>query len=162
MKPGLLRSLLAFAAVTVPLTWLWMNGGQNAYFELYRAVAFPLLEAFGVTGFPTGMVRDRMISFIPFFALMIVTPKMSLVRRLAGLATGFLALFVSHIALSYWAWVSFVRDGKSEESMLLYFPALVLVDALPFLLWALFANRFLRELLARVLPPPPPAPPRAG
>ena len=164
MKHGLLRTLLAFFAVTVPLTWLWMNGGEELYVELFRKIAFPILGAMGMTGFPIAMVRDRMIGFIPFLALMVVTPKLGWLRRAVGIVVGALLLFASHVALSWWAYQSFVRGGKSAENMGAYFPALVLVDALPFLLWALFANRFLRETLSRVLPsapPPPPDPPGA-
>lgn len=162
MKKSLLRILLEFIAVTLPLTWLWMSWGQDAYVELFRRVAFPILLALGVTNFPLGLVTDRMISFVPFLALMLVTPQIERVRRWVGIAVGFLILFVSHIGLSWWAWMSFVRDGSSEESMLKLFPALVLSDALPFLLWALFANRFLRGLLARVIPPTPARVPKAA
>jgi hypothetical protein len=157
MRKTGLRLLLEFAAITVPLTWLWMAGGQDLYFRFYLRLARPILLLLGVTNFPPGLVRDRMISFIPFLALMIVTPQIPRLRRWAGIATGFVLLFLSHIVLTWWAWVSFVRDGKTAESMLFYFPALVMADAMPFVLWAIFANRFLRELLERVLPPPPPA-----
>jgi len=162
MSKSGLRLLLEFAGVTVPLTWLWMNGGGDAYFSLYKTVAYPILGALGVTSFPPGLVRDRMISFIPFLALMVVTPHIRRVRRLVGIGLGFALLFVSHIVLSWWAWVSFVRDGRSAESMLWYFPALVMADALPFVLWAVFANRFLRELLERVVPQAEQRPRREG
>ena len=161
MKKSLLRIALEFTAVTVPLTWLWMNGGQEIYFRFYMRLASRILLLIGVTNFPPGLVRDRMISFIPFLALMLVTPRIPLLRRWVGIAAGFVLIFVSHIALTWWAWVSFIRDGKSPESMLTYFPAMVLADAMPFLLWAVFANKTLSEFFARVLPkPPPPPPPR--
>ena len=50
--------------------------------------------------------------------------------------------------------MSFGREGESASSMARYFPALVLTDAIPFILWALFANRFLLEQLGRVLDTP--------
>lgn len=154
MKKSLGRIALEFAAITVPLTWLWMHGGQDLYFRFYMRIASRVLLLIGVTNFPPGLVRDRMISFIPFLALMLVTPHIPLLRRWIGIAAGFTLLFVSHIALTWWAWVSFVRDGKSVDSMMTYFPALVVADAMPFLLWALFANRALSEFFARVLPAP--------
>lgn len=157
MRKSGIRLLLEFAAITVPLTWLWMRWGQDAYFDLYMTLARPILAVLGVTSFPPGLVRDRMISFIPFIALMLVTPHIRPVRRWVGIGAGCVLLFLSHLALTWWAWVSFIQDGKSPESMLMYFPALVMVDAMPFVLWALFANRFLRELLERVVPPTPPA-----
>lgn len=147
-----LRILLEFVLLTVPLTWFWMSQGEALYSDFFRAVGFPILLSLGVSGFPMGMVTDRMISFVPFLGLMLVTPQIRWSRRLGGIALGFLILFLSHIAMAWWAWVSFVRDGRSNESMLNYFPALVVADALPFILWALFANEYLRELLERVLP----------
>lgn len=156
MKKSLLRIALEFVAITLPLTWLWMNGGQELYFRFFMRMASPILLWIGVTNFPPGLVKDRMISFIPFLALMLVTPRIPLIRRWIGIGGGFALLFVSHVALVWWAFVSFIRDGKSPESMLTYFPALVVADAMPFLLWALFANRALSEFFARILPKPPP------
>lgn len=162
MKKSLLRIALEFAGITVPLTWLWMNGGQELYFRFFMRMASPILFQIGVTNFSPGLVKDRMISFIPFFALMLVTPQIPLLRRWIGIGAGFLLLFVSHIALVWWAYMSFIRDGKSPESMSTFFPALVIADAMPFLLWAIFANRVLSEFFARVLPTPPPPTSRGG
>ena len=104
-----------------------------------------------------------MAGFIPFLALMLVTPRMSLKRRLGGLGLGFAVIFFSHVALSYWAWASFGRDGASADSMARYFPGLVINDAVPLILWAIFANRILLDQLMRIVPvnastpKPPPA-----
>ena len=49
MKKSLLLLLLKFVALTVPLTWLWMNGGQQAYFRVYMTLARPILILLGVT-----------------------------------------------------------------------------------------------------------------
>jgi hypothetical protein len=155
MKKSLFRIALEFVAITMPLTWLWMNGGQDLYFRFFMRMARPILLLLGVTNFPPGLVKDRMISFIPFFALMLVTPQIPLARRWIGIGAGFALLFVSHTALVWWSFVSFIRDGKSPESMLMYFPALVIADAMPFLLWALFANRALSAFFARILPKAP-------
>lgn len=151
-KRPLLGLLLKFVAITLPLTWLWMNGGQDAYFSFYMDLVRPILRGLGVTSFSPGLVRDRMIGFVPFLALMLVTPQLTPRRRFGGIAIGVGVLFVSHIALTYWAWATFVRDGATNQSMMRYFPALIVSDALPFLLWAVFANRLLSELIARVLP----------
>jgi len=101
-----------------------------------------------------GLVRDRFLGFIPFLGLMLVTPRLSLKHRFRGIGIGFIVIFFSHVALSYWSWVSFGRGGQSAGSMAQYFPALVLTDAIPFILWAVFANRFLLEQLGRVLDSP--------
>ena len=44
---------LKFVAITGPVTWWWMyGGGQEAYWDLYRDLAFPILKVMGVTTFP--------------------------------------------------------------------------------------------------------------
>jgi hypothetical protein len=134
------------------LAWWWTHGGLDSYYEIYKRLAFPLLQEMGVKSISSGLVRDRLAGYIPFFALMVVTPQMSIKRRLGGLGLGFAAIFFAHIALGYWSWVCFIRDGESVESMARYFPALVLTDAVPFVAWAIAANRFLLDRLKRVLP----------
>lgn len=152
MKIKPLLILVEFVVITVPLAWWWTHGGLEAYQSVFKTLAFPLLQEAGVTHMSAGLVRDRFAGFIPFLALMCVTPGMPLKRRLLGLAVGFFVIFLSHVALTYWSWISFTRDGRSAGSMARYFPALVVTDAVPFVLWAVFANRFLLSLVAKVLP----------
>lgn len=142
--------LLEFVAITVPLTWWWLSGGVDLYWGIFQRLAFPLLEIMGVNTFSPGLVRDRMINWIPFLALMLITPDMGIRRRFGGLAGGLVLIFFSHVLLAYWAWVSFTRDGQTEGSMAHFFPALLAVDAVPFVLWAILANRFLLGLISRV------------
>ena len=142
--------LLEFVAITVPLTWWWLHGGLEIYYEIFQRLAFPLLESMGVTTFSPGLVRDRMISFVPFVALMLITPDLSIRRRFGGLAGGIALIFFSHVLLAYWAWVSFTRDGETGASMAHFFPGLLAVDALPLIIWAVLANRFLLGLISRV------------
>jgi hypothetical protein len=152
VKKTLLLLLLKFVAITVPLTWVWMNGGQQLYFRTYMWLARPILIWIGVTNFPPSLVRDRFINFIPFLALILITPRLSALRRCFGVAAGLVLLFFSQIGLTYMAWASFVRDGRTAESMSNYFPALVMSDAMPFVIWALLANEFLSDLVKRVVP----------
>jgi len=144
--------LIEFGLITVPLAWWWTQGGLDSYYEIFKRLAFPLLQEMGVTGISPGLVRDRLAGYIPFFAVMLVTPQLSLKRRLVGLGFGFAAIFFAHVALGYWSWVCFIRDGENPGSMARYFPALVLNDAVPFVAWAIVANRFLLERLRRVMP----------
>ena len=154
MKIRPLLILIEFGLITVPLAWWWTHGGLDSYYEIFKRLAFPLLQEVGVERISSGLVRDRLAGYIPFFALMVVTPQISIKRRLGGLGLGFAAIFFAHIALAYWSWVCFIRDGESVESMARYFPALLLTDAVPFVAWAIAANRFLLDRLKRVLPAP--------
>ena len=154
MKIRPLLILIEFGLITVPLAWWWTQGGLDSYYEIYKRLSFPLLQEMGVTRISPGLVQDRLAGYIPFFALMLVTPQMSFKRRLAGLGFGFAAIFFAHVALGYWSWVCFIRDGENPGSMARYFPALLLNDAVPFVAWAIAANRFLLERLRRVMPAP--------
>lgn len=170
MKIRPLLILIEFGLITVPLVWWWTHGGLETYHVIFKRLAFPLLQEVGVTHVSAGLVRDRFVGFIPFLALMLVTPKIPLKRRLGGIGIGFAVIFFSHVGLTYWSWISFGRGGQTAESMATYFPALVITDAVPFILWAIFANRFLLEQLGRVLdsssrlagPASVPAPGKAG
>jgi hypothetical protein len=144
--------LVEFGLITAPLAWWWTQGGLESYYELFKRLAFPLLQELGVGHISPGLVRDRLAGFIPFVALMLVTPQMPLKRRLGGLGLGIVVIFFGHVALSYWAWASFGRTGVSADSMARYFPALIINDAVPFILWAFFANRFLLDRLQKVIP----------
>ena len=152
MKIRPLLILVEFGLITAPLAWWWTQGGLESYYELFKRLAFPLLQELGVGHISPGLVRDRLAGFIPFLGLMLVTPQMPLKRRLGGLGLGFVVIFFGHVALSYWAWASFGRDGASAGSMARYFPALVINDAVPIILWAIFANRFLLDQLLKVIP----------
>ncbi|MDG2335847.1 MAG: hypothetical protein P8Q97_16665 [Myxococcota bacterium] len=152
LRPFLI--LIEFGLITLPLVWWWTHGGFEAYHAIFKRLAFPLLQELGVTHLNQGLVRDRFVGFIPFLGLMLVTPKIPFGQRIRGVGIGFVVIFFSHVALSYWSWISFGREGESAGSMAQYFPALVLTDAIPFILWALFANRLLLEQLGRVLDAP--------
>jgi hypothetical protein len=160
-KKTLLRLLLEFVAITVPLTAFWLNGGREAYFQFFMFFARPILVGIGVTHFPPSLVFDRMVNMIPFLGLMLVTPQVSLRRRLGGIGLGYLVIFLSQVGLCYWAFVSFIQDGQTAESKARYFPALIACDATPFVLWAIFANEYVSGLFRKVMPPgtmPPPRP----
>jgi hypothetical protein len=157
MKTNLLPTLLKFLAVTLPLTWWWMNGGQQQYWTyVYKPFAFPVLGWLGVTTFPPSVVRERLMNFLPFLALMISTPGMRPTVRAKRSALGFGLIFLGQIGLAWWASVVYQgRTGPQSEAAAAFFPAVVASDALPFVLWALMAREFVTALLASVMPPAP-------
>ena len=144
--------LLEFVLITGPLTWWWLHGGLDFYYGIFQRWGFPLLAEMGVNTFNPGLVKDRMINFIPFVGLMLVTPGLGFVRRFVGLAVGMLLIFLSHVLLAYWAWASFERDGQAADSMAQFFPGLLMADAFPFVIWALIANRVLAEIISNIIP----------
>ena len=144
--------LLEFILITGPLTWWWMHGGLDFYYGIFQNLGFPILAEMGVNTFNPGLVRDRMINFIPFVGLMLVTPGLALRRRFIGLMVGMGLIFLSHVLLAYWAWAAFARDGHVQDSMAQFFPALLVADAFPFIVWAVIANRVLVDLISNIIP----------
>jgi hypothetical protein len=144
---------LSFVALTVGLTWLWIAGAGAAYERLLLAVAGPVLELFGVTRIVESPAQKRFVALVPFAVLMWLTPGMSLRRRAAGTLIGGLLLVISHVALvgiEQWAQSS-QRPTTSPFATL--FPAALFVDALPFMIWAVVAHRYLSGVFTRVLGP---------
>lgn len=150
MKINLWIRLIEFLVISAGLTYWWLNGGQESYWTLFQRLAFPLLQEAGVRNFSPGLVRERLVSFIPFVSLMLVTPNLPWRRRLWGMLGGLVLIFFSHVALTYWAYMSYGIGLGEAESIAHYFPALILCDAFPFVLWAVIANRFLVNVISRV------------
>lgn len=151
--------LLEFVAITAPLTWLWMNGGQDAYMAWFKDVARPFFKLLGVTNYPPSAVRDRFIGFVPFIALMLITPGLSFAKRIGGLLIGFPVIVLCQVALVYAVFKIVVQGGGwNEETKTALFPFTVIFDAVPLLLWAVLAHEYLGGLLQRIIPPTPPPP----
>ena len=148
--------LLEFVAITAPLTWLWMNGGQEAYMAFFKEVARPALAALGVTNYPPSAVRDRFIGFVPFIALMLITPGLAWSKRIGGLLIGFPIIVLCQIALVFAVFKIVVQGGGwNNDTKTALFPFTVIFDAVPLLLWAVFAHEYLGGLLQNIIPPTP-------
>ncbi len=138
MKQTLLF-LAKFVALTAPLTWLWQVWGRRAYTAFYGPVAHSIYALLGFDRVPTPS-RERFINYIPFLTLMILTPRLSLRRRLVGTALGLVTLFVLHIAANL---------TEAPGSHALPIGMALTLDAAPFLLWVLIAHEFVRDIAGR-------------
>ncbi len=138
MKPALLF-LIKFVCLTAPFVWLWQIGGMNVYHTLYNPFAEAIYEWLGFEGV-AAPTRDRYINLIPFVALMILTPKLSIRRRLGGTAIGLVILFLIHIAINLTA---------NPETLRLPRRASLVLDAAPFFVWVVIANEFVLNFMKR-------------
>jgi hypothetical protein len=152
MDPALrspLRSLplaaLIFLAVTLPGTWWWEVAGRKLYSDFFVWLAQGFYTTFGLGGVALAG-RERFINLIPFLGLMAATPGLPWRRRAGGTLLGVALIVLSHVLLSGLTW--WVRGGLA--SFPLY--VAILCDAIPFLIWAVVACEFLRELLYGALP----------
>jgi len=142
--------LLRFVAVTVPLTGLWL-AYDEAVWRLFIALARPLLIAIGAVQFPPSAVREATVLYVPFLGLLAATPDLSWRRRLYGLALGLLGIFLSHVALGWWASICFADGARGQEAYGRFLPGLTLVQGMPLFAWLVVALPVLSDRLARVL-----------
>jgi hypothetical protein len=141
MKRVLLFAL-SFVVLTVPLTWLWLSGGDRLYARAVTPFARELYEWLGITGKGT-MLRMRFINLVPFTTLMLLTPSLSWRRRGLALLVGWIVLVLSHVALNGYAMATGSRGQLPPVAALGS-------DAMPFLLWFVFARDFVRETMRSV------------
>ena len=159
MKRRLFILVLEFIAITLPLAWLWSVWGREAYLDLFAWAAGPALELLGVRRLPHLIVGDRFLNLLPFLALMLITPGLSRRRRAVGSAIGLALIFLSQIGFAAMAFHARARHGLSLKAFATLFPALLFSDSFPFLIWAVVARDFVRDIgrrAARRLAPPAP------
>ncbi len=153
MKPKHLILLLKFVAITVPLTWLWMSWGRDAYAGVFEDLARPIYRLLGLrTLRPTG-VHERFINFLPFLVLMLLTPRLSTTRRVVGTAIGCVVLFLFHVGFSIaTSWGPRVGGtGMTAAAFEISFPAYLFSDSLPFLLWVIIAHRVVADFATQAM-----------
>ena len=145
------RLALELIALTVPLTWLWVAWGQAAYEAAFAEVAEPLLRPLGITAVAESPAQKRFVNYVPFLVLMLVTPGLPPARRAGGILLGVPLIFLCHVGLVAVEVFSHTRYRPTQDSFSTVFPAAMFADAFPFILWAIFAKEFVRNLISRAV-----------
>ncbi len=146
MNRGLIL-LLKFVAVTAPLTWLWIEGGRDAYHRFFIDVTQPILALFGYPKSQLGSVPQRFISYVPFLALMLITPRISAARRFWGTVSGFFLLFLSHVGFVVASIAAYGAYGETPRAINAVFGVMLLLDSFPFLIWAIICWEGIRDVV---------------
>jgi hypothetical protein len=148
MKKRLWLLILEFLAITIPLAWLWLEWGRMAYLRLFLKLATPILMFLGVKEFQPHLVQEHFLNYVPFFVLMVITPELSIKRRIIGTVVGFVIIFFDHIGLVSVAFIAHSKYGLTAKAFSTLFPALLFSDSLPFILWAIVASGYLKKTVA--------------
>ena len=148
MKRRLWLLILEFLVITVPLAWLWLEWGRMAYLRIFVKLSTPILVILGVTEFKPNLVQEHFLNYVPFLVLMVITPQLSIRRRIIGTVVGFVIIFFDHIGLVSMAYVAYSNYGLSSKAFSTLFPALLFSDSLPFILWAIIAGGYLKGVVA--------------
>lgn len=123
------------------MTWFWLTAGNTLYVDFMTPIANEIYHSIGFTSVGT-MNRTRFINFVPFTALMLLTPRLSPRRRFGGLLLGLVVLAISHVILNGIA----IATGNVAR---IPRPAMLTSDAMPFVLWFFCARDSLIETLRR-------------
>jgi hypothetical protein len=153
MTGRILWPALKIVGVSAPLIWFWMEWGGRAYARLFAQIAIPIYGWLGQTDILPNAYRDRFVSYVPFLILMIVTPRVSWMRRIVGISIGFVVIFAIQVAYIYVHTIatSFRLDGAMTALGLeIIFPMMLLSDSAPFILWAIICHDFVREKTAKL------------
>jgi hypothetical protein len=149
---------LEVVAVTIPLTWLWLAWGREAYHVVFVQLAGPVPAWFGLPSYQLIAGPQRFINYVPFLALMIVTPRLSLAQRALGTIVGLGVIFLGHVAFFVVSIAVYAEHGMTPRAISTLFPVLLLSDTLPFILWAIIARDVLRDAVGRIRVPRPGGP----
>jgi len=141
--------VLEFIVLSVVLTWLWVVWAHDAYSAFFLRLAEPLLGLLGVTEVAESPAQKRFVNYVPFFVLMVITPGLSLRRRIGGLLVGFSLIFLCHVGLVAVEFLAYTKHRPTSDPFSTVFPAAMFTDAFPFILWAIIANRLVRDVLSR-------------
>ena len=152
MRKRLFILALELLAISVPLTWLWIEWGRSAYPKLFIEIGTPILVWFGLPGVQPDVLPDRFISYVPFLVLMVITPRIGVARRVLGTVLGFALIFLSHVAFTSYVMAFEYSERLSARPFVNIFPALLLLDSFPIVVWAIIAKDFVGEVAARALP----------
>ncbi len=131
---------IKFVALTAPLTWLWVVADGRELFarHVFVPVAGTIYDALGLE--IRAVWRERYIHFVPFIALVLLTPRLSARRRTIGLLGGLVAMFCVDVVING------VTQYGQKRPVDLPMPMKVLSDALPFAVWAVVAQQFVADL----------------
>ena len=138
MGKRLFLFVLEFFLLALPLVWLWERWLVVFYVRFFTWMTNPLFASLALGDNTPGRAQDRFVSFVPFVALMLVTPALGRRRRIGGLLLGVALVFLSHVVL-----IVMRSQARGIET---FFPALLLINALPFALWAILAREFVSEM----------------
>ena len=150
--PKLLKFFLLLIAFSLPLFYLWMEGGQTAYQKLLGAAVVPLAKALGEKELNLFVVKGHLMNLIPFMVLMLATPGLGWKRRIIGLVTGLVILFGWHLLFSLVLNHYQTLWGHGRIFYQLFIPAISVNSAVPVILWFIVAWKGVQELLGEIFP----------
>ena len=142
MTRRILLIALELFAVSVPLTWLWLAHLRYLYANVFQAIAKPFFALLGMGDIPI-VFRTRFINFIPFIAMILVTPKLGVRRKSLGILLGLVVILLGHLAftgIAGQAQLNMSSGGTLEDSFSVHIAGMLLSDSMPLLLWLIIAG----------------------
>jgi hypothetical protein len=150
----LLLLLVLFFALTIPLAWLWQEWGVRRYVAFLLAIMLKLRDTLGwpFAGKGSGGISLRFLSHVPFLVLVLITPRLSVRRRVLGAFFGSVFIAISHLFIITLVNAAFLTGDRVFHKVA---PFVLVMDGLPFLIWLVVARDFLRTLVPGLREEPP-------
>lgn len=152
--PKLLKFFLLLIAFSLPLFYLWMEGGQTIYQKIFGAAVVPLAKALGEKTLNLFVVKGHLMNLIPFTALILATPGLGWKRRIIGLGAGLVILFGWHLFFCLILNHYQTLWGHDRRFYRLFIPAVSVNSAVPVMLWFILAWKGVRQLLGEIFSRP--------
>ena len=152
MTGRVLLQVLKVVGITVPVTWFWLQWGRTAYGQIFAELSIPIFSLLGMYDVMPEGSRDRFINYLPFLILMIVTPRLTLLRRSVGIVVGFVLIFFLQVFFVYMSHEAGVESGdmSAEDVYSTMLPILLFCDAFPFILWIVIAKDFVLDITSKL------------
>lgn len=158
------RTILWFVVrlvvVSAALFTLWEWRLAAWYAILFRHVAGPVCGLFGIElqslADSIGLVTPRFYNVIPFLSLVVATWGLTLKRRAIAIAAGLVALVLWHVGLAIGVDAIVASHGLDRTAYRMLSPWFLVSDALPIMLWLIFAYPSVKALFAQRVTSPSP------
>ena len=151
----LLLLLVLFFALSIPLAWLWREWGVQRYVAFLFAIMRKLSDTLGwpFAGKGGGGLSLRFLSHVPFLVLVLLTPRLSVRRRVLGALLGSLFIAATHLFIITLVNAAFLAGDSVFRKVA---PFVLIMDGMPFLAWLVVARDFLRTLIPGLREEPAP------
>jgi hypothetical protein len=150
----LLLLLVLFFALTIPLAWLWQEWAVKRYVAFLFSIMRLLQDALNwpFAGKGAGGLSLRFVSHVPFLILVLLTPGLSVRRRVLGALLGSAFIAATHLFVITLVNAAFLGGGNVFRKV---GPFILMMDGMPLLAWLVVARDFLRTLVPGLGEEPP-------
>ena len=146
MKENLLKFLVKFLLVSLPLFTFWFWLGDDWYSVFYEKLVFVLFKIFQKDSSNFPIPTSFFNNLVPFTVLMIITPGIHYIRKIYLILFGNLIILAEHLLVGIILYfLDFVLKVSDQTFSLILTPLSILSGTFPFLLWLILASEEIKS-----------------